>query len=81
MLKGYIRKRLTVSMENDGNEYILGRVSGMVCAGRIGNKNYAIALDKFNDRIYLAADVFPWEYRKIRKTIESNYPGKCKFFY
>ena len=81
MMKGYLKKRLTVSMENDDNKYILGRISGMVRACKMGREGCAINMDEFSKRIYLAADVFPWEYRKIRRTIEAEYPGRCKYFY
>lgn len=81
MMKGYLKKGLVVVMENDGNDYILGRISGIICAGKIGSNSYAMRLDKFKNQIYLTAYVFPWDYKRIKKVIEDNYPGKCKFFY
>lgn len=81
MMKGYLKKRLDVVLENDGNEYILGRISGMICAGKIGSNDYSMRLDEFKKHVYLTAYVFPWDYRRIKRTIEINYPGKCKFFY
>lgn len=81
MTKGYLKRRLDVVMENDGNDYTLGRISGMICAGKIGSNSYAMRLDKFKNQIYLTADVFPWDYIRIKKVIEDNYPGRCKFFY
>ena len=81
MLKDYLRKRLTVKVEYDGNEFVIGRISGMLRAMTTSKKRSNVALDKFDALRYLTVEAYPWEYLKIKKVVEREYPGKCKFYY
>lgn len=66
------------------NEYILGRISGMIRAlGDPNSKNeYEFALKGFpyspNFRVLRVKTTY-WRYRKIRKALEKHYPGMCVF--
>lgn len=77
-----LRKRLIITMIDEGNDYIRGKISGIIGGCQMCKKdNYSTGLDTIANRLYFTAYVFPWEYRKIKKAIELNYPEKCKFYY
>lgn len=66
------------------NEYVLGRISGMIRAlGETGREDdYEFAQKGFpyspNFRVLRVKTTY-WRYRKIRKALDKYYPDMCVF--
>lgn len=69
--------RMMVRVNYDGDNYILGRVSGMLHALK-GKEPMETHVFK-NERYYVTR-VYPWMFNRIKGMIESEYPGTCKFY-
>ena len=85
MEKGTFRTLIKAEYEKFYNDYILGRISGMMCALCDHTTEYekkccyAITQDK--EGWILKIDCYPEDYAKFECFVEGYYPGLCVFNY
>ena len=66
-----------------GNEYVMGRVSGIQCAVRCKHPGKDILYGHGENEI---GEIYPMKttsrrYKKFARIVEQNYPGLCIFDY